>query len=99
MWVCPELSRGVLAYLAEAQATTEDPVRDAEPGKILHERRLGKMANLGEVPFGCYYGTVDATPLFVVLAGAYEHATGDLEFVRSIWPSVLRALEWIDTWS
>ena len=96
LWIDPTLAKGVLAFLAETQASAEDPQRDAEPGKILHEARLSEMARTREIPFGRYYGTVDATPLFVALAGAYHRRTGDLDFVRSIWPNVLRALEWID---
>ena len=61
-------------FLASTQAKRVDPAADAQPGKILHERRLGEMAQLGEVPFRFYYGSVDATPLFVMLAGAYPSA-------------------------
>jgi glycogen debranching enzyme len=96
LWLDPSLARGVLAFLASTQAGHEDRARDAEPGKILHEARKCEMAYTNEVPFGLYYGTVDATPLFVGLAGAYYHRTGDLEFVRGLWPNVLRALEWMD---
>jgi glycogen debranching enzyme len=96
LWLDPSLARGVLAFLASTQAPAEDPARDAEPGKILHEARKCEMAATREVPFGQYYGTVDATPLFVGLAGAYAHRTGDLEFVRGIWGNVLAALNWID---
>ncbi|HWI13762.1 MAG TPA: glycogen debranching N-terminal domain-containing protein, partial [Burkholderiales bacterium] len=74
----PELARGVLCLLAATQATVPDPARDAEPGKILHEMRRGEMALLGEVPFGLYYGSVDATPLFVLLAGLYWQRTADI---------------------
>ena len=96
LWLYPELARGVLAFLAAHQADEEDPRRDAEPGKILHELRHGEMAALGEVPFQRYYGTVDATPLFVMLAGAYYERTGDRPFLEAIWPNIERALEWID---
>jgi glycogen debranching enzyme len=95
LWLAPELTRGVLAYLAEMQATTVDPAMDAEPGKILHETRKGEMAALGEVPFSRYYGSVDSTPLFVVLAAKYYRRTGDREFIRSIWPNIGAALTWM----
>lgn len=96
LWLRPELARGVLAYLAAHQATDLVPEQDAEPGKILHETRNGEMAVLGEMPFARYYGSVDATPLFVVLAGGYYERTGDLAFVESLWPYVEAALGWID---
>src|SRR6185436_19308184 len=79
LWVDPSLARGVLAFLAATQATELDAERDAEPGKILHEARRSEMAHTREIPFGRYYGTVDATPLFVALAGAYHQRTGDLD--------------------
>jgi glycogen debranching enzyme len=96
LWVDPSLARGVLAFLAATQAKEFDPERDAEPGKILHEARASEMAHTREIPFGRYYGTVDATPLFLVLASAYWQRTGDERLVRSIWPNLLAALEWID---
>ncbi len=96
LWINPRIARGVLDYLAATQADHVDPQQDAEPGKILHETRSSEMARLGEVPFGRYYGSVDATPLFVMLAGAYFDRTGDREFLIRLWPHVLRALAWID---
>jgi glycogen debranching enzyme len=96
LWIVPSVAKGVLSYLAATQATSRDPLRDSDPGKILHETRKGEMARLGEVPFGRYYGTVDATPLFVMLAAAYYERTADIEFLRDIWPNILAALEWID---
>lgn len=96
LWTNPAMARGVLSYLAQTQADCIDPEKDAEPGKIIHETRMGEMAALGEIPFGCYYGSVDSTPLFVVLAGAYYRRTGDREFVARIWVNILRALDWID---
>ena len=96
LWAWPELARGVLAHLAATQADAVEAARDAEPGKILHESRSGEMAALGEIPFGRYYGSVDATPLFVMLAGAYFQRTHDLEFARALWPHVDRALRWMD---
>lgn len=96
LWLRPALARGVLAYLAATQATDLIPEQDAEPGKILHETRSGEMAALREMPFGRYYGSVDATPLFVALAGAYYERTGDRAFVETLWPHVEAALNWID---
>lgn len=96
LWLDPDLTRGVLAHLAATQATTMSAERDAEPGKIVHETRRGEMAALGEIPFGSYYGSVDATPLFVALAGAYWRRTADLPFIERLWPNIERALTWID---
>lgn len=95
-WIHPELAKGVLSFLGAHQADRLDPVSDAQPGKILHEMRKGEMAILGEVPFAHYYGSVDATPLFIILTGEYFRHTGDREFVQGLWPHIERALEWID---
>jgi len=96
LWLNPAIARGVLECLAATQATKIDPANDEEPGKILHEMRSGEMAALGEVPFGRYYESVDATALFVMLAGAYYERTADRQFIQRLFPHIERALEWID---
>ncbi|MGK6317391.1 amylo-alpha-1,6-glucosidase [Neorhizobium sp. DT-125] len=96
LWMDPSIARGVLRTLAAMQAKELDPRSDAQPGKILHEMRHGEMANLGEVPFGRYYGSVDSTPLFIMLAGMYLDATGDLDTIAEIWPNIDAAMRWID---
>jgi glycogen debranching enzyme len=96
LWVDPRIARGVLFRLAALRATTTDAPSDAEPGKILHEVRFGEMAALGEVPFGLYYGSVDSTPLFVLLAGLYFERTGDVKALAELWPAIEASLSWID---
>ena len=96
LWLDPAISRGVLLHLAANQATTFDPASDAEPGKILHEVRYGEMAELREVPFRRYYGSVDSTPLFVMLAGAYLERTRDVATLRRLWPNIEAALSWLE---
>ncbi len=95
LWWSPDVARGVLRRLATYQAKTFDPLADAEPGKILHEMRGGEMAALREVPFGLYYGSVNSTPLFILLAGLYLERTGDVETIASLWPAIQAALDWI----
>lgn len=96
-WTYPPMMTGVLRFLAHYQAHAVDSERDAEPGKILHEMRYGEMANLREVPFGRYYGSIDATPLFLVLAGMHLDLVHDLAFMSELWPHVERAKHWIET--
>lgn len=96
LWMAPHIAKDALKFLAATQAKEKNAARDAEPGKIVHEMRFGEMANTGEVPFKRYYGTIDATPLFIMLAGMYYHQTGDIETIRSIWTNIKAAVDWID---
>ena len=96
LWLEPELARGVLSYLARHQATETAPFSDAEPGKIMHETRKGEMATLKELPFGRYYGGVDTTPLYIVLAAAYAERVGSVDLIGRLWPSLLSAVAWMD---
>jgi glycogen debranching enzyme len=98
LWLDPQIARATLRYLAATQASKIDADADAEPGKILHEARGGEIAALGEIPFRRYYGTIDATPLFVALAHAYFDRTADRALIEEIWPNIARALEWIDVY-
>ncbi|MDB5101633.1 MAG: amylo-alpha,6-glucosidase [Cyanobacteria bacterium RYN_339] len=92
----PGFAVATLKYLAEKQGTKLDPYHEEAPGKILHELRRGELAALGEIPFSTYYGTIDATPLWLVLFAETYRWTGDMDLVRALWPNALRALAWID---
>ena len=94
----PDVARETLRVLADWQATEDDPERDMEPGKILHELRIGELARAGELPHRPYYGSSDATPLGLILLDETYRWTGDLQLVRDLWPNALAALEWIDRW-
>ena len=96
MSVRPQIARSTLMILARLQATEVDDWRDAQPGKILHELREGELARAGEIPHAPYYGTVDATPLWLMLLDEYERWTGDLDLVDRLWPNALAALRWMD---
>ncbi|WP_186755013.1 amylo-alpha-1,6-glucosidase [Echinicola salinicaeni] len=98
LWAAPAIAKGVLLYLAHTQSKTLDERNDSEPGKILHEARSGEMVNTGEVPFKKYYGTIDATPLFIILAGKYFKRTGDFTLIKKIWDNIKAALDWIDNY-
>ena len=92
----PELAKSTLEVLARLQATRDDPWHDAEPGKILHEMRAGEMARAGETPHDAYYGSVDATPLWLILLAETHAWTGDDALLERLWPHALAALAWIE---
>jgi glycogen debranching enzyme len=96
--VAPDIARDVLLFLSRHQATQLNSYQDAEPGKIVHEMRGGEMVETNEIPFKQYYGSVDSTPLFIALAGAYYERTADLETIRFLWPHIQAALQWIDVY-
>ncbi|MGI9535032.1 MAG: amylo-alpha-1,6-glucosidase, partial [Thermodesulfobacteriota bacterium] len=96
LWINPEIAKGVLNNLVSLQAGESDPVNEAQPGKIIHEKRDSEMAMIGDVPFKAYYGSIDSTPLFIILAGSYLEHTGDLKYIKKIWPNIENALTWLD---
>jgi glycogen debranching enzyme len=93
----PDMARDVLSVLARLQADIDDPGVDAEPGKMIHELRTGEMARMGELPFARYYGSVDSTPLWLMLLGETIAWTGDGHLVERLWPATLRAVQWLRT--
>ena len=92
----PHIARDTLLYLAHYQGEREDPFTEEQPGRIMHELRRGEMAGAGEVPHVPYYGSVDATPLWIVLLHEYWRWTGDYALVHRLMANALRALRWID---
>lgn len=92
----PRIARQTLASLAQYQGKVDDEWREEQPGKILHELRLGEMARCGEVPHTPYYGTVDATPLWIILYADYYAWTHDRETLENLWGNALAAMDWID---
>jgi len=96
LWLNPEIARGTLEFLALHQAKEVDPKADAEPGKIVHEMRGGEMVALGEIPFGAYYGSIDSTLLFIILAHSYYKRTANLEFIQKLWPAIEAGIKWIE---
>ena len=92
----PDVAKGTLRTLAHYQGVNNDPWRDEQPGKIMHEIRYGELANTNQIPFTPYYGSVDSTPLFLVLLVEYVKWTNDLTLVKELIPNILAALNWID---
>lgn len=90
----PQMAQGTLRFCAQTQGKERNPFLDETPGKIFHEYRKGEMANLREIPFIPYYGSVDSTPLFLILLAQYVSWTGDLALAESLWPNAMAALEW-----
>lgn len=96
LYVAPDLARGALRILADLQADEDDAFRDAEPGKIMHELRHGELTVCGDTPHRPYYGSVDATPLWLIVLSEYRRVTRDDDLVRTLWPNVRRALALIE---
>jgi glycogen debranching enzyme len=94
-WLMPELSRKIIVALASKQGTKYDARTAEEPGKIMHELRTGEMVGTGEAPFGPYYGTVDATQLWLMLLSEYTAWTGDITLARDLWSNVKAAISFL----
>lgn len=95
---CPSVAKGVLDYVFKTLGKQIDHFTDEQPGKVFHEMRRGEMANTREVPFIPYYGSVDSTPLSLILLHEYIRWTRDIDKLKDWWPDALRALEWIEKW-
>jgi glycogen debranching enzyme len=93
----PQIAAETLRLLARRQGTKDDPWRDEQPGRILHELRIGELARLGQIPHTPYYGTIDATPLFLVLLGRHAAWTGSLDLFSELRGAADAALAWLDT--
>jgi len=98
LWLKPDLARQCLGALARHQGVKFDPWRDEEPGKILHELRVGEMTQTGELPFSPYFGSIDSTPLFLLLAGEYFQWTADTEMMAHLEQNLRAALHWLDAY-
>lgn len=92
----PSIAEETVRLLAKYQGTRTDEWRDEQPGKILHELRRGELANLNEIPQTPYYGSVDSTPLFLIVIGEHANWSGDLKLFLDLRPNIERALRWID---
>jgi glycogen debranching enzyme len=96
LMIAPDLAAGTLRFLAAHQGTRRDDWRDEEPGKIMHELRFGELARLGAIPQSPYYGSADATPLFLMLLGQAMEWLEDDKLLDELWPNAEAALAWID---
>lgn len=92
----PAIARNVLRLMAKWQGRAIEPSRDEEPGKVFHELRFDELSRSGELPYSPYYGSIDSTPLFLMLAAAYFDWTGDLRLIRTLLPAITAAIEWMD---
>lgn len=91
----PDSAKQIITLLANYQGKKDDKFTEETPGKIMHELRTGEMARTKEIPFIPYYGTIDATPLWLVLVNRYVESTGDVELARSLWPNIEAALTYL----
>jgi glycogen debranching enzyme len=92
----PQLAIDTLRVLARYQGSEVNDWRDEDPGKIIHEQRQGEMTHTGEMPFGRYYGSVDSTPLFLMLVSEVFNWTADEKLIQELMPNIRRALDWIE---